>query len=102
MLAFGPFDSTVRSPIPPPAPNGGWYTGQSCAGKPWCTVATVPDANVLNRVTLPSAGPPPGATQQPPTYPRSTNNYLDTTGMCSMYGIYAPLIHSSSQRTVMR
>ena len=90
-LDFAPYDASKRTPVPPPAPNGGWYTGESCGAKPWCTVHTVPDAQLLNSQTLLSANPPPGVTKQPATNPRGSNNFFNTEGMCDTYGLWAPL-----------
>jgi hypothetical protein len=73
-------------PLPPPRPNGGWFTGEACRpGGGWCSVPVTPDALAL-RDTLRSANPPPGAIRQPTSDHRPGNNdyrpdYIEFNGL---------------------
>jgi hypothetical protein len=67
-----------HTPPPPPAKNGGLYTGESFApGAPYRNFPAQPDASFLVQANLMSAGPPPGATTQPPGTIRPGNNDFD-------------------------
>lgn len=55
----------MSSSIPPPALNGGLYTGEPFKG-PWGNVPVVPDTDYMINVNLRSARPPPEALTQYP------------------------------------
>jgi len=51
--------------VPESSKNGGLYTGEEFAkGAAYGDVKVIPDAFYMNNVTLASANPPPGATEQ--------------------------------------
>lgn len=56
MLQYAEVDWSSPVPPPPPALNGGWYTGQAFApGAPWATVPVVPDWSLMLHDTLRTA-----------------------------------------------
>ena len=60
---------------PPPAWNGGWFTGEPYdKDAPWGTVPVIPDVSFLIHNNLLSAQPPPGANIQYPGSFRPGNN----------------------------
>lgn len=60
-------------PLPQSRPNGGLYTGATATGD-WGAVPVVPEAHVYLTENLKSAGPPPGAIQQPAGFMRPGNS----------------------------
>lgn len=58
---FSAIDPRDPVGVPPPRLNGGLYTGEPFRrDAPWGNIPVVPDAALLQRDTLLSAGPPPG------------------------------------------
>jgi hypothetical protein len=85
-LSYAPIDDepSVRG-LPPPSPNGGWYTGAACpAGAAYCAVPVQPDAAALHR-GLPS--PPGVASCQPAAADRPGNSAYDTSAFASLPGL---------------
>ena len=70
--------------IPPPAPNGGLYTGTPFAG-PWGNVPVIPDVDYMTHINLKSANPPKEALMQYPGGVRLGNNYQSMPGVTSMH-----------------
>jgi hypothetical protein len=70
----------MSSSIPPPALNGGLYTGEPFKG-PWGNVPVVPDTDYMINVNLRSARPPPEALTQYPGGPRPGNNVQKMPGV---------------------
>lgn len=87
-LMFAPVENT---PIKfPNRPNGGWYNDTNC-NEAWGYVPVVPEAEVMNKVTLLSANPPPGAALQPASFPRPGNNEGWKNDLTQSYGfIWSP------------
>ena len=68
--------------IPPPALNGGLYTGDPFKpGAPYANVPLTPDAGFLTNVALRTANPPPGATEQHVIGLRPGNNRTVMNGL---------------------
>ena len=68
--------------IPPPALNGGLYTGAPfLPNAPWGNVPVIPDADYMTHVNLKSANPPPEALSQYPGGPRPGNNNQTMPGV---------------------
>lgn len=67
------------SPVPPPALNGGLYTGERFLdGAPWANVSVRPTASYMTNVTLRSANPPIDALFQLQSGYRPGNNSDDS------------------------
>lgn len=66
--------------IPPPAPNGGLYTGTPFAG-PWGNVPVIPDVDYMTHINLKSANPPKEALMQYPGGVRLGNNHQTMPGV---------------------
>lgn len=66
--------------IPPPAPNGGLYTGTPFAG-PWGNVPVIPDVDYMTHINLRSANPPKEALMQYPGTVRLGNNHQTMPGV---------------------
>lgn len=82
MAALDTAFQSNSSGIPPPALNGGLYTGEPFKkGAPWANVPVVPDASYMIHYNLRSANPPPGAIYQYPGYNRPGNNTIDMIGV---------------------
>lgn len=69
-----------QTKAPPPAYNGGLYTGPPFAG-PWGNIPVTPTASNMTHNNLRSAEPPPGATQQYPGSNRQGNNFNAMPGV---------------------
>jgi hypothetical protein len=69
----------------PNRPNGGWYNDAESTGA-WGSVRVVPDAESMNKGTLNSAHPPPGAGLQPATFVRPGNNAGYARDLVTSYG----------------
>lgn len=83
MDTYAAVDWNGTVPPPPPALNGGWYTGQPFkAGAPWATVPVVPDWSLMLQHTLRLADvpPPPQAFWQYAASHRPGNNYCPNPG----------------------
>lgn len=75
--------------VPPPALNGGLYTGEPFAkDAPWANVPVVPDTAYLIHYNLRSANPPTEALYQYPGYTRPGNNTLNMIGVVPSKGPY--------------
>ena len=66
--------------VPPPALNGGLYTGEPFKG-PWANVPVTPDVDYLTHVNLKSAHPPSEALKHYPGGPRPGNNVQNMPGV---------------------
>lgn len=84
MISYGEIDWAGSVPPPPPALNGGWYTGEEFEkNAPWATVPVIPDTSLMINQTLRLADipPPPCAFTQYPACNRPGNSYCVNPGV---------------------